>query len=394
VGLQGGVLSIAGDRAGNAVVLQDHGTAGVQMTCDGRDAGTFTGVRSINAQLDGGNDRLDYFYADGHATPAPRSLTLDLGDGDDTLNVSIGNPDQRVPTALVNVTANGGRGNDTLTLQMQNVAIGDTDQFTLNGGDGADTLTLQVQNVTFNNPNQFTLNGENGTDTLNAQVQNVTFSDPRQAGNPNIFTLNGGAGADTFNVAFANVTVGASDPTAHVVVSLAGGDGGDTFNVSFASLALGNPNAFIGPNFRLGLDLSGDAGNDTANVRFVNVVWNNPEDKVAVNLRMGSGDDVANVSLGDPQEDFWDGHCDLLVDGQGGDDRLSVTINVSAASRGAINAQVLGGDGDDTLTLNVYANPDLYDNPDLFVALIDGGNGFDTASSTANVTVRNCEVVR
>src|SRR5262245_34854796 len=52
VRLQDGVLSIVGDRAGNAVVLQDFGAAGVRVICDGRDTGTFVDGHSINAQLD------------------------------------------------------------------------------------------------------------------------------------------------------------------------------------------------------------------------------------------------------------------------------------------------------------------------------------------------------
>jgi hypothetical protein len=401
LGLRNGVLSIVGDRASNAVAVQDQGTAGVFVFCDGKDGIRFTDVRSINAQLDGGDDRLDYLAASPDITPFPRSLTVDLGDGNDILNVTIGNPDIRVPTPQLNVTAYGGKGNDNMTLLMQNVAIGEPNEVTFNGGAGADTLKGQLQNVKIASAYDFTFNGGAGADIINTLMNQTTFGSATggEGAGKAEFDEFGGDGNDTFNIACVNDVIGHPNeaPAAHVVVRVSGGDGGDTFNVSFASIAVGDPGEFGRPgepNERLRLDVSGDGGNDVANVRFVNMVWGHPDDLVAVNVLMGIGDDLANVSFGDPNLDVLNGHLVLVLDGQAGDDQLSATIYVSAASRGTINARVLGSDGDDFIIYCIAANRDLYGDPDQFFALLDGGNGFDTASFSANVTVRNVEAVR
>ena len=97
----------------------------------------------------------------------------------------------------------------------------------------------------------------------------------------------------------------------------------------------------------------------------------------------GRGDDLITATYtGD-----LDGRLNFRADGGGGDDEVVANINLATGSEGEVRARVLGGRGDDTLTLNVL-DPD--ENADVD-ALLDGGAGFDTCVATDNVDVVNCE---
>ncbi len=73
--------------------------------------------------------------------------------------------------------------------------------------------------------------------------------------------------------------------------------------------------------------------------------------------------------------------------GSCGNDTVSAVMQFDSRSAAPIDARVLGGTGNDDLTLDIYGIGD----PDFLTALIDGGAGIDTAHHTDNVRVVNCE---
>jgi hypothetical protein len=180
------------------------------------------------------------------------------------------------------------------------------------------------------------------------------------AANLNVAVM-GGLGNDI-------VTVESADPSgdlhgndrAHFNVTVSGGDGQDQLHVLVGSI-----NQPPDPELRLDWNIvvTGDGGNDAIDV-------------VARNVLLGGGLD------GSMPDTFT-----LLEDGGDGHDTLSADLFFAAQSRGMINAQVLGGRGNDNLTLDIYGASDL----ELLTALINGGDGIDTAHHTNNVTVINCE---
>jgi hypothetical protein len=82
-----------------------------------------------------------------------------------------------------------------------------------------------------------------------------------------------------------------------------------------------------------------------------------------------------------------DGSLIGLLEGGDGDDTITANLWFDPRSLGHANVRGLGGRGNDDLTLNIYGIAD-----DLVYALIDGGPGRrDRAYHTANVIVLNCE---
>src|SRR5439155_19530996 len=86
--------------------------------------------------------------------PAVRHFQFDLGNGDDTLIFSYGDPNQRTRLPAVDVTAHGGRGNDNFRVQVQNVLVNNPDEFNVYGDEGADTFNVRLDNVLVVHPDE------------------------------------------------------------------------------------------------------------------------------------------------------------------------------------------------------------------------------------------------
>jgi hypothetical protein len=104
------------------------------------------------------------------------------------------------------------------------------------------------------------------------------------------------------------------------------------------------------------------------------------------------GDDAANRYRLDLQTAFHgNGHLAIEVDGRGGNDHMAANLLYEAMGDGLIDMALLGGDGNDLLSLLAFGQTDPQRPPRLF---IDGGPGFDIALATAGVEIVNCEVVQ
>jgi len=88
----------------------------------------------------------------------------------------------------------------------------------------------------------------------------------------------------------------------------------------------------------------------------------------------------------------------VLVDGGDGNDQIQVVCMIDSRSTGFFNGLVRGGDGDDNLTFDVFfvdsnglATGSGHGHLTSFIAVLDGGLGFDTCQKTADVFAKNCE---
>ena len=82
------------------------------------------------------------------------------------------------------------------------------------------------------------------------------------------------------------------------------------------------------------------------------------------------------------------GRVNLVFDGENGQDRLAAHIQPGAESAGTFSLKILGGGGQDDLTLSLSSIPQTVTLTDL----LDGGPGKDVAHITRGVRVVNCEI--
>jgi hypothetical protein len=118
---------------------------------------------------------------------------------------------------------------------------------------------------------------------------------------------------------------------------------------------------------------------------------------LSFHVQGGDRNDLIGLLMGDPNQygdpnEMGDpdlmptGSLDVLLAGGGGNDVISAKLRLDPASMGRVTARVLGGAGNDDLTLDIYGVGD----PNELRALIDGGPGRNTAHFTPNVQVINC----
>ncbi len=205
------VLTITGDEGANSVlVTQDSGTGAFSVLCDGVLTPVTALVNKVVVRTLGGNDQVavrDLRTASSfHFIPIRGGgIETDLGGGDDFFSFQLSNQ-QLLPS--LKVTA--GDGNDTVNVSLDNVSaqppISIGSGITLDGGKGNDRLRVNAQNLlvsyvsdfgstaSFGNfPLAVALNGQGGADRLSADVivSNLDAFPPNAT-----FTLSGGSGPD------------------------------------------------------------------------------------------------------------------------------------------------------------------------------------------------------
>jgi Ca2+-binding RTX toxin-like protein len=297
-----------GDGAADTVIVNgrannDHiniSGSGAQVSVTGLPAGvTIDGSEGANDTLVinalGGNDTIDASLLAAGVT----KLTVDGGDGNDTITGSAGN-DMLVGGAG-NDTITGGRGDDVALM-----GDGD-DTFIWNPGDGSDIVE-----------------GQGGTDTLLFNGANV---------NEKIdISANGSRVRFTRDV--ANITMDL-DGVEHVQFNALGG--ADTItvndlsgtNTNLVAIDLAAAGTTSGDGAADQVSVNGTAGNDTIKIaRSGGVITvNGLPAQVTIAHAEGANDT-------------------LTINGLGGDD----TIDASALPANAINLVVNGGDGNDLIT--------------------------------------------
>jgi hypothetical protein len=252
-----------------------------------------------STQLTGlGNTGVIYYWGD------VTSLAIDGGAGNNTFNISNGNPNSSLN---VPVTVNGGAGNDTFNVGAGNLDYL-ADGVTVNGGGGSNTVIVNDKSapytdtytitgstisrpffggLTYNGVQAVTLNGESGGNTYNVS----------DTASGTTYTLNGGAGSDTFNL-----SNGILDSVAGAVKVNGGGGSNtvflndqdawftDTYTITnstisrpfFAGLSYSGVKAVI---------LDGESGGNVYNV-------NSTAAGTTYSLNAGAGNDTFNIGAG------------------------------------------------------------------------------------------------
>ncbi len=309
------------------------------------------GAETFTITANGGRVRFD------RTNPAPFSLdigttenlVLHANDGDDTITAGNGLAN------LIQLTLDGGAGNDTITGGDGNdLLIGGDGNDLVDGGRGSDTAQLGAGDDTFVwNPGDGsdTVDGGDGFDTLLFNGANV---------NENIaIVANGSHTMLTRDV--ANITM---DLNAMEKIQL--------------NVLGGADNIVVGDLTRTGMkevdiDLASPAGSGTGDgaADSVTVTGTTGDDFVLIGTN-GTSVSVnglpAQVNISGAE-----GNLDaLVVDGLGGDD----VIDASQLVAGQINLTIDGGDGNDTIVGSAGADQLFGGAGD---DVITGGAGNDTA---------------
>jgi hypothetical protein len=106
--------------------------------------------------------------------------------------------------------------------------------------------------------------------------------------------------------------------------------------------------------------------------------------RLAIEIDGEAGDDRVSLDFRGPI--LREAAVDAVLRGGAGNDQVRARFDLSPGSTGKLSAQVLGDEGNDELGLAVL-NADALD---LLFALLDGGAGRDRCRTTPNVVVKNC----
>jgi Ca2+-binding RTX toxin-like protein len=307
----------------------------------------------------------------GNALSSLISLTLDGGDGNDTITGGDG-ADQLIGGAG-NDLVSGGRGNDTASR-----GDGD-DTFVWNPGDGSDTVfggsgsdTLLFNGANVNEKINITANGGGFTFTRDvanitmsvSQVETIEFNALGGADNVTIGDLTG-TGVKNVNIDLASPPGSGIGDGAADMVTAEGTAANDHITITGAGTAVsvtGSPatvniNGAEGANDRLIVDAG--AGNDTINAGAL------PAGVIGLTLEGGAGNDTITGSSGD----------DTLIGGRGDDNVIG----------GRGNDVALLGIGNDTFTWNPGDGSDIVEGQDgVDTLLFNGSNANERIDISAN----------
>jgi Ca2+-binding RTX toxin-like protein len=384
VNLSGAANPNAGDGQADMVVV-NSGQAGEQVNVAAN--GTSVVISGLVAtttvdHADAGLDRIvinanggDDVVTAGNGLATLVQLTIDGGAGNDTITGGDG-ADQLIG-GDGNDAINGGRGNDVALLGAGN------DSFTWNPGDGSDVVDggTGTDTMVFNGTNvseriDIAANGSrasfhrdvaNITMDLNS-VERIDFAALGGADNINIGDMTG-SGVKQIHVDLGALG-GTDDSSADVVtVGFTAGDDAIAFNVQAGPAvvnSLGGTQVFVdhqGVDDRLVID--GGAGNDSATASGTSA-----DDVISI-ARDGTAS-IAVVSGNGPIVDVTNVE-QLLVEGGAGNDTLAAQNGIGALTQltldgGAGDDTLRGGDGNDIL-LGGSGND-----------FVDGNIGSDTAN--------------
>jgi Ca2+-binding RTX toxin-like protein len=318
-------------------------------------------TESLVLHAGGGDDTISA----GNALSSLISLTLDGGDGNDTITGGDG-ADQLIGGAGNDLVV-GGRGNDTASL-----GDGD-DTFVWNPGDGSDTVfggagsdTLLFNGANVNEKINISANG--GGFTFTRDVANITMS----VSQVETIQFNALGGADT-------ITIGDLTGTGvnAVNVDLASPPGSGTGDGAADNVTVNG----TGNNDVISITGAGTAVSVTGSPATVNI--NGAEganDRLIVNA--GAGNDTINAGA------LPAGIIGLTIDGGVGDDTITGSSGADTILGGDGNDSVIGGRGDDVALLGI-GNDSFTWNPGDGSDIVEGQDGVDTLLfNGANVNER------
>jgi Ca2+-binding RTX toxin-like protein len=351
--------------AGNDIL---NGKGGDDLLFGGDGNDTLIGG-SGNDQMFGGagNDLMIWNPGDG-------TDLMEGGDGIDTAEVNGGNASE-----TFTITANGSRVRfDRISPAPFSLDIGTTENLVVNAGGGDDVITAGnglagLINLTIDGgAGNDTITGGDGNDRLLGGDGNDIITGGR--GNDQLF---GGAGDDTF---IWNPGDGSD------VVE--GQDGTDTLVFNGANIA---ENINIAANHGR-VSLTRNVGNVTMDLNSVEHIDLNVAggaDNVTVGDLTGTGTSLVAIDLALPGTTSGDGQPDsVTVNGTAGNDRIAISgAGTSVAVTGlATQVTIDHADTGDSLTINGGAGNDTIDASALPAGIvgltIDGGAGNDTITGS------------
>ncbi|MFN6384482.1 MAG: peroxidase family protein [Pseudanabaena sp.] len=351
------------------------------------EGGSVSNVESVTVDLGDGIDTLTYVTISG----VPVGVTVDLANGTASGFTSVAN--------IENVTGNGGA--DNITGDANNnvlsgggnndIISGGAGNDTINGGIGTDTV---VESGDFNfvlTNNQLT---GNGTDTLISIEQailtggsgNNTFN---VSGFGGTVTINGGDGTDTL-IDSGNVNFVLSDTTLT-------GNGTDTLtSIELATLTGGGGNNTINASgFSGAVTLNGAGGNDTltGGNGADTLIGGTGNDSVIG----GTGNDTIRYTVDADGTDTVNGDADsdtLVLTSNGGNQNLTVTFNGTSITNfeGGTVTNVefitadLGAGAGDTLTYNAPGGVTVNLSTGTASGFISSASGLPAIANIENVT--------
>ena len=310
----------------------------LQVLVTGHASDELTNMRQgLEYRLREGNDVIRLF-----GNSAETRTIIDGGTGVDSVYGNSG--DDRVAiqnVEFVDLFGNNSRGGgDSVELLQANPALVTIlNAETIIGSAGSDLVNAGTTGA---NAWERTINidGRDGNDTLSVGLNNT----------PTQVTAFGGSGADSITVnAISRAVVNGDDSNQFTA------DGNDTINVVVAGVSAGDFASVEGGGGSDVITVNVGTGDDVLGDPFVTAYVYGDKGNASVD-----GDDLITVRSND--------HA--YVEGNGGNDTITVTADAGRGSVG--NASVLAGAGDDTVNVT-YA----------VLASVDGGAGKDTITVNA-----------
>jgi len=397
--LSAGILSVVGDGTSNSVDVLDSGQGEITVVGDGQRQ-SFIDVDEIFIETQEGDDKVSYTKVRSLTVTFQGPLHIDVGDGDDQIRISDGPAsDVHIRNQATTLSMDLGRGNDGVDVDIHHDDQVDLD---IRSSDGGDQIGVHlVAKLRGNTRMDFHL-GEGGNlvsiqtrnfDVVDAAIETIASADRGgEALPPDSFSLSFASRIDpagqhrhfhgfpgrlsvggTFGDADDQLTID-SQGFEEVVDQLALGGGNDTAHVRHRMVALvdrtnlAHVDAALGDgadDFSLDLDgyhqvttrVDGGAGDDLVAINqqadhpdlFKNVWINQTE------LPMGPGNDrVQFISLGYDQ-------VGLTADLGDGDDAVTVLLRRLAnpglppsADPSSADVTIRMGAGDDNVSMMTH----------------------------------------
>jgi Ca2+-binding RTX toxin-like protein len=343
------------------------------------------GTGTDTVQVEGGNG-AEAFTATANGTrvrfdridPAPFSidigtsekLVLNANGGDDTFTASNG------LATLIQITVDGGTGNDTITGGDGNDTLfGGDGNDTINGGRGTDTALMGAGDDTFVwNPGDGsdTVEGGDGNDKMIFNGSNIAEK----------FEASANGSRVRFTRDIGSIVMDLNDVETIDLNALAGADQVTVNNMSGTDLTTLNVNLGAGDGAADSVIVSGTNGNDNIRVFGSGTSAQVTGLPTLVNVTGTEGANDALVVMGQGGNDGLDastldaGVVKLTLDGGTGNDNIAGSRGADTLEGGDGNDLVDGNQGDDTARLGAGDDKFVW-NPGDGSDTVEGGDGHD-----------------